>query len=68
MKKELPIISESERVRPPGSEVERLCADTEKARSLLGWEPTFTLEEGLTRTIEWIRENKEKYRSGVYVV
>jgi len=68
MKKDLPIISEDERVRPLGSEVERLCADTEKARSLLGWQPTFTLEEGLTRTIEWVRENKEKYRSGVYVV
>jgi hypothetical protein len=32
MKKDLPIVSEGERVRPEGSEVERLCADNEKAR------------------------------------
>jgi NAD dependent epimerase/dehydratase len=68
MKKDLPIVSDTERVRPTGSEVERLCADSEKARSFLGWHPGFTLEDGLTRTIEWIRENKEKYRSGAYVV
>ena len=28
----------------------------EKARRMLGWEPLFTLEEGLRRTIEWYRE------------
>lgn len=28
-----------------------LCA--EKARTMLGWEPLFTLEEGLKRTVEW---------------
>ena len=27
--------------------------DISKARELLGWEPRFTLEEGLRRTIEW---------------
>jgi len=28
----------------------------EKARKLLGWEPLFTLEEGLARTIAWYRD------------
>lgn len=68
MGKNLPVITDSERVRPEGSEVERLCADASKARELLGWEPTHTLEEGLTRTIEWIRENNERYRLGVYTI
>jgi len=27
-----------------------------KAREILGWKPSFTLEEGLTRTIDWYRE------------
>jgi NAD dependent epimerase/dehydratase len=66
--KDLPIVSENERVRPRGSEVDRLCADASKARELLGWEPTHTLEEGLTRTIEWMRENNERYRTGVYTI
>ena len=30
--------------------------DASKARSMLGWEPLFTLEEGLERTIAWYRE------------
>jgi dTDP-glucose 4,6-dehydratase len=68
MKKDLPITTESERVRREGSEVERLCADAERARTLLGWTPKFTLEEGLCHTIEWMREHKERYRTGVYVV
>lgn len=63
-----PIVTENERLRPAGSEVDRLCADAGKARELLGWEPTHTLEEGLTRTIEWIRENNERYRAGVYTI
>lgn len=66
--KDLPIITEGERVRPEKSEVERLCADASKARELLGWEPKHTLEEGLARTIEWIRENNERYRRGVYTI
>jgi CDP-glucose 4,6-dehydratase len=27
----------------------------EKARRILGWQPLFTLDEGLTRTVEWYR-------------
>ncbi len=38
----------------PG-EIRRMSADNAKARSLLGWEPRVTLEEGLERTIEWFR-------------
>lgn len=67
-KEDLPLLTDDQRVRPPGSEVERLCADAEKAQAMLGWSPAFTLEAGLTHTIEWIRENKERYRSSVYVV
>ena len=62
------IISESGRVRPEGSEVERLCADNRKGQALLGWSPKYSLEEGLKTTIEWIRENSDRYRTGVYVV
>jgi CDP-glucose 4,6-dehydratase len=28
---------------------------SEKARSMLGWNARYTLEEGLTKTIEWYR-------------
>ena len=49
-------------MRPENSEVERLCADNRKAGRILGWHPDYTLELGLEKTIEWIRENPERYR------
>jgi NAD dependent epimerase/dehydratase len=68
MKKEIAITLEGARVRPENSEVDRLCADSRKGQSILGWLPKYSLEEGLATTIEWIRENSERYRTGIYVV
>ena len=62
------IESEDERIRPAGSEVERLLADHTLAQTLLGWKPKVSLEEGLTRTIEWMRPHLERYRPGVYIM
>jgi len=68
MDKPIEILCETERVRPDGSEVERLLANNSLARTLLGWEPKVGLEEGLRRTIEWVEQHAEKYRRGVYVI
>lgn len=57
-----------ERIRPAGSEVERLCANVDAARSLLGWEPRVPLDEGLAVTAAWIEEHLERYRVGAYTV
>ena len=59
---------DDERVRPEGSEVERLCADNAAAKEILGWEPAVSLEEGLRVTIEWIKDHLDAYRPGVYVL
>jgi dTDP-glucose 4,6-dehydratase len=56
------------RVRPPASEVERLCADSTIARQLLGWEPRVPLDDGLRATVDWIREHVERYRVGAYII
>lgn len=68
MGKPIYIESEDERLRPEGSEVERLLADNRMAQKLLGWEPSVGLEDGLRRTIEWIQKNPERYRPGAYIV
>ena len=66
--RDLPITCEQARLRPSQSEVMRLQADTQKARKLLHWEPQVALEEGLQRTIAWIRANLWRYRPDVYEV
>ncbi|MBX0359446.1 dTDP-glucose 4,6-dehydratase [Halobacillus sp. Nhm2S1] len=38
----------------PQSEISKLLCDYSKAKRLLGWEPSITLEEGIRRTEEWI--------------
>jgi CDP-glucose 4,6-dehydratase len=40
---------------PPG-EIPRQWVDSTKLRTMSGWAPQVTLEEGLRRTIEWYRE------------
>ena len=52
---------EKERLRPEKSEVERLLANTEKAKNILKWSPQISLDEGLKRTIEWIKQNLNFY-------
>jgi NAD dependent epimerase/dehydratase len=66
--RDLPILSEAERVRPSQSEVLRLHAGAKKAHDLLGWQPRTTLDEGLQRTINWIQEHLDLYRPGKYEV
>jgi dTDP-glucose 4,6-dehydratase len=56
------------RVRPQGSEVERLVADATKARRLLGWEPSVEFDEGLRRTLEWITGALDSYKPTLYNV
>lgn len=60
--------SEEERTRPAGSEVERLVAANDRARDLLGWEPAVSLEDGLQRTVAWLKKHMERYRPDVYNV
>jgi dTDP-glucose 4,6-dehydratase len=66
--KSLTLVTEEERVRPENSEVGRLCASAGKARDLLGWSPQVSLEDGLRRTVEWMRRNLRQYRVGEYAV
>jgi dTDP-glucose 4,6-dehydratase len=62
----LEVESEGQRVRPTGSEVERLLADASLAHSLLGWTPQVTLEAGISSTIEWLRQHADHYRPAQY--
>jgi UDP-glucose 4-epimerase len=43
-------------IEPRIGEVERLIANATKAKELLGWEPKFTLKEGLKEFIQWYKK------------
>ncbi len=66
--RDVAVVTDEERVRPPRSEVQQLIADATKAETLLGWKPQVPLEEGLKRTVQWVGENLERYKTVVYNV
>ena len=53
-------------MRPENSEVERLKADTTKAKELLNWSPLYSLEEGLRETMNWFKTHLEIYKPEIY--
>lgn len=59
---------EQGRLRPEKSEVQRLLSDNSKARELLGWQPQVDLHEGLRRTIQWVRDNLDRFDPGTYQI
>jgi NAD dependent epimerase/dehydratase len=65
---DVPVETDSQRVRPEKSEVMALICDNSKARRLLGWEPRVTLDEGLKRVIEFVRNNLAQFKSDEYGV
>jgi nucleoside-diphosphate-sugar epimerase len=52
---------DDKRKRPAASEVQRLCSDNSKIKQLAGWSPRVSLDEGLTRTIEWVKSSRAMY-------
>ncbi|MDO7975807.1 NAD-dependent 4,6-dehydratase LegB [Oceanotoga teriensis] len=66
--KKVEIITDSQRLRPEKSEVERLLSNSDKSRNLTGWVPRYTLEEGLLETIEWIKSNLNYFKTDIYNV
>jgi NAD dependent epimerase/dehydratase len=72
MGQEVEFVSDEQRLRPAGSEVERLWADNRKALQLAGWAPEYAglegLQRGLRETIEWfsVPNNLRRYKAGLY--
>lgn len=62
------IICDEERFRPEKSEVNRLWADNKKIKELTGWQPKYTLDEGLKETIDWIKNNMKYFKTDIYNV
>jgi NAD dependent epimerase/dehydratase len=54
------------RLRPGESEVFRLLSNNTLARETLGWQPENSFDQGLDKTIAWVKEHLGLYRVGTY--
>ncbi len=68
MNAKVDFVEDSERLRPANSEVFRLFGSNEKLRNKTGYQPQYSIKEGLKETIEWFLnpKNLEKYKSTIY--
>ncbi len=60
------IVCDKQRLRPDKSEVNRLLGSNEKITRLTNWRMRYSFREGLIETIEFIKENMDKYKVDLY--
>jgi nucleoside-diphosphate-sugar epimerase len=68
MLSEINFITDEQRLRPKDSEVFRLMGDNKLIKELTGWQPEYSLGQGMKETIDWFKnqENLKKYKPGLY--
>src|SRR5882757_1115304 len=67
MEVDRPLVLDDERLRPALSEVMKLVSDNALARNTMGWSPKVSLDDGLLRTIEFVRKHRSFYQTDRYV-
>ena len=70
MNSDVHFITETARLRPGKSEVFRLWCDNTKISELTGFEPKYSIRDGLQETINWFvqEENLKKFKANLYNV
>lgn len=64
--RQVSIEEDKSRIRPDKSEVFTLVASNEKAKRLLNWEPSVSLEEGLKSMYDYVSSNMNRYKFKEY--
>ncbi|MBZ0268674.1 SDR family NAD(P)-dependent oxidoreductase [bacterium] len=67
-REDMPIVTDEKRVRPEKSEVLELVCANAKAKERCGWEPKWSLDDGLAETVAFMRDNLDLYRPKEYAV
>lgn len=60
------IVCDEQRLRPEKSEVNRLLGSNKKILAMTDWRPKYSLEQGLAETIDFLRNNMERYKVNIY--
>ena len=65
---EVSIKTDSNRVRPEKSEVDRLYCDNDKLIEYTNWSPDYSLKSGLMETVEWFKTSSSIKNPELYHV
>ncbi|EZP67975.1 MULTISPECIES: NAD-dependent 4,6-dehydratase LegB [Pseudomonas] len=70
MNSDVEFLTDDQRLRPEKSEVFRLWCDNSKIHALTGFEPEYSIRQGLEKTVEWFSQpqNLSKYKANIYNV
>lgn len=70
MSSDVEFLMDDQRLRPEKSEVFRLWCDNTKIQGLTGFQPQYSIRQGLQETIDWFTwpENLAKYKADLYNV
>jgi NAD dependent epimerase/dehydratase len=62
------IVKDEQRMRPEKSEVYRLFGSNEKLQKFTGWQPEYSLKDGISETIAWFdkEQNLKNYKADIY--
>lgn len=63
---EAEVVTDAQRVRPDASEVQVLLSEPSRAKEQLGWQATWTLEDGLAETARWLAPRVDAQRAARY--
>jgi len=62
------VVVDSKRIRPAKSEVWKLLCDNRKIHKLAGWNQKVRFDEGLEKTLAWIKDNFATFRPEEYSI
>lgn len=62
------VVVDPNRLRPKDSEVLRLLSNNTYAQETMGWQPVYSLREGLAKTIDWIKDHLDLFSIGSYQI
>lgn len=60
------IQTQYERLRPEASEVMKLIGSRSLAEEVLSWKPEYDLDQGLSHTVNWVKENLTSFKTDIY--
>lgn len=68
--RQVQVVEDEERLRPPASEVMRLVCDSSRLREATGWRPHTSLRDGIEATVRWFSDpaNLARYRWERYTI